>query len=92
MANIQSAKKDVRRTRKRNLQNSQHRARLRTFDKRIRSLVEEGKVEDAQKAFRDYTRFLDRAGKRNLIHWKQADRKKSRIALLINKGATPQSA
>lgn len=93
MANIQSAKKDVRRIRTRNIQNSRQRARLRTFDKRIRSLVEEGKVEDAQKAFREYTRYLDRAGKRNLIHWKQADRRKSRMALLINKGAAaPKSA
>ena len=91
MSNIQSAKKDVRRIQKRNPQNSRKRARLRTYDKKIRALVQEGKVDEARAALKEYSRFLDRAGKTNLIHWKQADRRKSRMAQLIGKsgGSAP---
>ncbi len=85
MANLSASKKDIRKTRKRNEQNSQARARLRTLDKKIRSLVAEGKVEDAQNTFKSYTQYLDRAGRKNLIHHRQADRRKSRMAALLNR-------
>ncbi len=83
MANLKASKKDVRKTKRRNEQNSQKRARLRTLDKKIHSLVTEGKLEDAKTAFREYATYLDRAGRLNLIHHKQADRRKSRIAALL---------
>jgi small subunit ribosomal protein S20 len=92
VANIKSAKKDVRRIRKRNPLNSLQRSRLRTFDKKVRSLVQAGKLEDARQAYKIFSRYLDRAGKRNLIHWKQADRRKSRMALMINRAASSASA
>ncbi|HMU82665.1 MAG TPA: 30S ribosomal protein S20 [Leptospiraceae bacterium] len=85
MANLRASKKDIRKTRKRNEQNSQSRARLRTLDKKIRTLVAEGKTEDAATAFKSYTQFLARAGQKNLIHHRQADRRKSRMAALLNR-------
>ena len=85
MANTKSAKKEMRKNARRRDHNSAQRARLRTYDKRVRRLVAEGKTEEAQTLLRAFTSYLDRAGKRNLIHHKQADRRKSRIAALINK-------
>ena len=83
MANIKSSKKDIRRTKTRREANSQKKSRLRTFDKKIRLLVDEGEVKEAQDRFHTYSSLLDRAGKRNLIHSRQADRRKSRMASLI---------
>jgi len=83
MANIKSSKKDIRRTKTRREANSQKKSRLRTFDKKIRLLVDEGEVKEAQDLFHTYSSLLDRAGKRNLIHSRQADRRKSRMASLI---------
>ena len=83
MANIKSSKKDIRRTKTRREANSQKKSRLRTFDKKIRLLVDEGEVKEAQELFHTYSSLLDRAGKRNLIHSRQADRRKSRMASLI---------
>ena len=91
MANTKSAKKEMRKNARRRVHNSAQRARLRTYDKRVRNLVADGKVEEAQTVLRAFVSFLDRAGKRNLIHQKQADRRKARIAALINK-STAKSA
>jgi small subunit ribosomal protein S20 len=94
VANIKSSKKDIRRTKRRKILNSQHRTRLRTFDKKIHKLVEEGNLTEAVAAFREYSSLLDRAGKKNLIHHRQADRRKSRISLFLNhvSASAPASA
>lgn len=92
MANIKSSKKDVRRNERRKAVNRPQKTRLRSLQKKIVKLVGEGKVQEARESFQAYTTYLDRAGKRNLIHHRQADRKKSRMALLLNKaqkGAQP---
>ena len=90
MANIKSSKKDIRRTKKRREANSQQKSRLRTFDKKLRLLVDEGETKQAEDLFKNYSSLLDRAGKRNLIHNRQADRRKSRIAALL-RGNVKQS-
>jgi len=84
VANIKSSKKDVRRTKRRSEANSQKKSRLRTLDKKIRNLVAEGEISEAQNVFKSYSSYLDRAGKRNLIHQSQASRRKSRMAALLN--------
>lgn len=85
MANIKSSEKDIRRIKRRYERNMAQRSRLRTYDKKIKALVEEGNFEEAEEEFRIYSSYLDRAGKTNLIHHRQADRKKSRLAQFINK-------
>lgn len=92
VANIKSSKKDIRRTERRRTLNAQQKARLRTFDKKVRNLVAEGKTDEAKEAFRLFSAIVDRAGKRNLIHHRQADRRKSRLAHLVNGGANQASA
>ena len=90
MANIKSSKKDIRRTKKRREANSQQKSRLRTFDKKLRLLVDEGEMTQAAELFKSYSSLLDRAGKRNLIHQRQSDRRKSRIASLLKTEVTAQ--
>jgi len=85
VANLSSSKKDIRKSRKRHEQNAHSRARLRTFDKKLRSLVTEGKLDEARATLSAYAAYLDRAGRKNLIHHRQADRRKSRMEALVNR-------
>ncbi|MBE7440115.1 MAG: 30S ribosomal protein S20 [Spirochaetales bacterium] len=91
MANIKSAEKDIRRTARRNERNSSQRTRLRTFNKKVLSLVAAGKLDEARTAYQTMSSLLDRAGKTGLIHHRQADRKKSRLAKLIHKAGNTKS-
>lgn len=85
MANLKSSIKDIRRSQKRRERNKAQKSRLKNLRKKILKLLEESKIEEAKTVFREYARYLDRAGRKNLIHHKQADRRKSRMALAINK-------
>ncbi len=85
MANIKSSIKDIRRAKRRRERNLPQKTRLKTLKKKIIKLLEENKIPEAKEVFREYARYLDRAGRKNLIHRRQADRRKSRIALKINK-------
>jgi small subunit ribosomal protein S20 len=91
VANIKSSKKDVRRIKRRNALNVQQRSRLRTYDKKIRRLVGEGNLTEARSQFSVYSGLLDRAGRRHLIHASQADRRKSRMAQLLNRSGPAQT-
>ncbi|AXX14524.1 30S ribosomal protein S20 [Leptospira borgpetersenii] len=84
MANIKSSEKDIRRTKRRNAANSQNRSRLRTQAKKILKAIKEKDPNAAMALFVEYTSFLDKAAKTNLIHSKNADRKKSRMAKRLN--------
>ncbi|TGK01244.1 30S ribosomal protein S20 [Leptospira semungkisensis] len=87
MANIKSSEKDIRRTKRRNAANSQNRNRLRTQAKKILKALNEGEKDSLKTLFNEYSSLLDKAAKTNLIHSKNADRKKSRMALRINSQA-----
>ncbi|EQA64455.1 30S ribosomal protein S20 [Leptospira alexanderi] len=84
MANIKSSEKDIRRTKRRNAANSQNRSRLRTQAKKVLKAIKEKDPKAAMALFIEYTSLLDKAAKTNLIHSKNADRKKSRMAKRLN--------
>ncbi|EMY77888.1 ribosomal protein S20 [Leptospira weilii serovar Ranarum str. ICFT] len=84
MANIKSSEKDIRRTKRRNAANSQNRSRLRTQAKKVLKAIKEKDQKAATALFTEYTSLLDKAAKTNLIHSKNADRKKSRMAKRLN--------
>ncbi|EIE03089.1 MULTISPECIES: 30S ribosomal protein S20 [Leptospira] len=88
MANIKSSEKDIRRTKRRNAANSQNRNRLRTQAKKILKALQDGEKDSLKSLFSQYSSLLDKAAKTNLIHSRNADRKKSRMALRINQAAT----
>jgi small subunit ribosomal protein S20 len=85
MANIKSAKKRIRQTKKLSLKNLRIRREIKQLAKEITSLAGEGKKEEAQDKFKLATKKLDKAAKTNLIHKNTAARYKSRLAKRINK-------
>ena len=77
---IKSAKKRMRQTRAHTLHNRTQRSQLRTAIKRVRSA---GTAADAEKAYAEAVKIIDRAGRKNLIHRNAADRQKSRLAKAV---------
>ncbi|MCB1176173.1 MAG: 30S ribosomal protein S20 [Leptospiraceae bacterium] len=84
MANLRSSKKDIRRTEKRKALNSQQKATIRTYAKSIFKAIKANNQEYAKTSFNKYSSLIDKAAKRNLIHKRNADRNKSRMALRIS--------
>lgn len=76
MPRTASAKKAMRKSRAANARNRPRRAQLRTAVKKVRAAATK---EEAQKALAEAIRLLDRAGRKNLIHKKTANRTKSRL-------------
>lgn len=54
-----------------------YRSRMKTMMKKVMVLVEEGKKNEAEKVLPEAFKAVDMAMKRNIIHWKNAARKKS---------------
>jgi len=79
-----SAMKRLRQNEKRWLRNRLYRSRARTFIKKTRKLIEEGKLDEAQVAARQATSALDRAAIKGIIHKNNAARRKSRLMKRLN--------
>jgi small subunit ribosomal protein S20 len=77
---LKSAKKAMRKSRAANARNRASRSQLRTALKKVKSA---SSAKEAQAAYQDAARLLDRAGRKNLIHRNTASRAKSRLAKLI---------
>lgn len=80
MPRIKSAKKALRKSITANERNRQRRSQLRTAVKRVRAATT---AAEAQAAYRDAARLLDRAGRKNLVHKNTANRAKSRLHKLV---------
>lgn len=89
MANLRSSKKDIRRTVRRNARNAQDKTEIRTYARGLLKAIKSENKEDALSFFSKYVSKLDRAAKTKLIHKKNADRKKSRMAARINSMGKP---
>jgi len=87
MPHTTSAKKALRQTKKRRLQNRAQLSALKTLIKGFRSAIgdKELAVDEKEKQFRFLSRRLDQAGAKNLIHRNAASRLKSRLRLAFNK-------
>ncbi|MDX2121493.1 MAG: 30S ribosomal protein S20 [Gemmatimonadota bacterium] len=79
MPRIKSAKKAMRKSRSAQERNRTRRSQLRTALKKVRAA---GSAAEAQTAFVEAARLLDRAGRKNLVHRNAANRTKSRLAKL----------
>lgn len=77
MPRIKSAKKALRKSRSAQERNRTRRSQLRTALKKVRVA---GTAAEAQTAFVEAARLLDRAGRKNLVHRNAANRTKSRLA------------
>ncbi len=79
MANIQSAKKRIRQTVKRTERNRRYSAASRTYIRKVRSLIAEKKFDEAETAAREAYKVLDKAARKNVIHPRNASRRKGRL-------------
>lgn len=80
MPRLKSAKKAMRKSRAANERNRARRSQLRTAVKKVRSAAN---AKEAQAAYVEAVRLLDRAGRKNLVHRNTASRTKSRLAKLV---------
>ena len=85
MPNTKSAARRARNSARKNLQNRSRKSSLKTLERKYLELVDTGKKEDASKILRTVSSSLDKAAKTGVIPRGNADRKKSRLALRLNK-------
>ena len=79
MANSAGSKKRARQATQRNKHNSQIRAKVRTFIKKVTYALESGNKEEAQGGFGAMQKMIDQAVNKGLMHKNQAARKKARL-------------
>jgi len=87
LANIKSAEKRWRQNIKRRARNRTVRSTTRTYVKKARVAIEDGETQESLVAVRDAISALDRAVSKGIIHRNNAARRKSRLALLLNKAS-----
>lgn len=77
---IKSAKKRMKQSAVRQARNKSTKSMLKTYVKKVLVLVKEGKKDEIVKILPKAYSVIDTAAKKNIIHSKNADRKKSRLA------------
>jgi small subunit ribosomal protein S20 len=65
--------------------NAPLKTRAKSFVKRARTLIEAEDFENAENAVKEAVVALDKAAQKGVIHTNNADRRKSRIMLMLNK-------
>ncbi|HEU4570424.1 MAG TPA: 30S ribosomal protein S20 [Gemmatimonadales bacterium] len=80
MPRIQSAKKALRKSKAAAARNRAQRSELRTAVKKVRGAATQA---EAQQAYLEASALLDRAGRKNLVHRRNAARMKSRLAKAV---------
>ena len=85
MPNIKSAEKRMLTSRANNLKNKAARSLLKTNMKKFDAAAAGGDREEAESAYKTAVKTVDRAAARGLIHKNNASRKKSDLALKLNK-------
>lgn len=85
MPNTKSADRRMRSNTRRHQHNQAIKNRLRTLEKTYVARVSEGKRAEAAAALRNLVTALDKAAKVGVIHANTVSRKKSRLALRLNR-------
>ena len=88
MPHTRSAKKNVRKNRKRRLRNRSAKVDIKTQLKNF-AAVKDASGDDLMKEFKLAVKKLDKAAAKRIIHPNMAARKKSQLAKLINKISAP---
>ena len=84
MANIKSAEKRIRSSKRRNEINSSYRARVRTFIKKVRAAIEAGDKKTAQEALKNAQPEMQRGVTKGVLKKNTVARTISRLAKQIN--------
>ncbi len=85
MANTKSAKKAARQNIKRRLRNRYHLSRMKTYIKKFRKMIEEGKLEEAKKFLPEVQKIIMHTWSKGVITKKEASRRISRVYEILNK-------
>jgi small subunit ribosomal protein S20 len=85
MPKTKSAKKALRKSEKRRVENLRIKERIKKLKKEIKKLIQEGKIEEGKKILPLFYKALDKAVKRGTIKEGKANREKSKIARLLLK-------
>lgn len=85
MANTKSAEKRARQSERRRLRNRGVKSKLHTLEKAFAAAQTGGKKDEATKALRAVTSAYDKAVKTGVMRKQTASRKKSHLALRLNK-------
>ena len=88
MANIKSAKKRIRQSEKRTVHNRKYISGARTHIKKLRQLVADGKIDEAEKEAQAAYSTLDKAARKHVVHPRNAARRKGRIMAMLNAART----
>jgi len=83
MANIHSQKKRILRSERERIENRLYTSTIKTYVRRLESLVGSGDAEAAQAAHKELVSKIDKAVKRGALHRNTGARKKSRAARLL---------
>lgn len=84
MANIKSAKKRILVNEKKREQNLSIKSNIRTYTKKVKTLVAEGKKDEAKEMLNVAFSKIDNAASENVIHKNSAARKKASLAKLVD--------
>jgi small subunit ribosomal protein S20 len=86
MANIDSQKKRILRAERERLENRRYTSTIKTYFRRLESLVAGGDAAGADAAHRELVSTIDKAVKRGALHRNTGARKKSRAARTLAGG------
>ena len=81
---IESAKKRVRTSEKKEKVNRKWKDKVKNAIKDFEDLIEKNKVEEAREQLNETKSILDKAVKNNILHKNNAARKKSRLTKMFN--------
>ncbi len=85
MANTKQAIKRARRDARRRERNRYHLSRMRTYIKKFRRMVQEGKLEEAKEFLPKVVSIIQHTASKGVIHKREASRRVSRVYELLNK-------
>ena len=85
MANIKSAKKRISTIQRRREENKFVKATISTLTKKFRKMLEEGKIEEAEKYSKEVYSYIDSACSKGVIHKNNASRRIGRLAEALYK-------
>jgi small subunit ribosomal protein S20 len=83
VANLRSALRDIKKSRKRAERNQSVRSAIKTYVKKTRVAIAGGE-ENAAELLSQTSALVDKAAKRKIIHKNAANRRKSRLARRLN--------
>jgi small subunit ribosomal protein S20 len=89
MPNTKSAGRRMRNSAAKQLRNHSIKSRLHTLERTYADVLHQGKKDDATAALRNLSSALDKAAKTGVVNRTMANRKKSRLAVRLNKVQSP---